>query len=109
MACCLALRPDICCGMASGVTRRLTMAIVTNAVRHKQAQEAAERRDPTISLARQEQAAAWEEMQVLCPVVVEGSVVDIEAYRCRRAHEIEDASRGSRAVAAIWAGTRLGS
>ena len=76
------------------------MAIVTNAVRHKQAQEAAERRDPTISLARQEQAAAWEEMRAeikrLWPVVTADNFDEVEAYRSRRAREIEDAIRARR-------------
>ena len=73
------------------------MAIVTNAVRQKHAQEAAERRDPTIGLVRQEQNVAWEglrtEIKTMWPVITDDNLDEVEDYRNRRAREIENALR----------------
>ena len=73
------------------------MAIVTRAVRQKQAEEAYERCHPEVALARQEQAAAWEGMRAeikrLWPSATADNLDAIEEYRNRRAREIEDAIR----------------
>jgi len=73
------------------------MAIVTRAIRERQAEEAFERRNPWLAEARRERAEAWQAMQAEIkrrwPVLTDAAIEAIEEFRNRRAREIEETIR----------------